>query len=172
MAAMINPPLPFNKTLDDLNPDLAFSYELAEQFVERKVPLSLEDTELEFTEVQVGYTKRPAWFPYVSIHTADTDLSIETLGRGANLGARSLATEFAVLIRDEASDEQLGRARLTDLKYDLMRILGKMAGGGKTYRYLEIDKVELIGITPEDIEESPSWSFSGQVLALGRVHFN
>lgn len=171
MAAVINPPMPFNKSLDDLNPDLAFSYELAEKFVDRTVPLSLEDTDLSYTEIQVGYTKRPAWFPYVSIHTADTDMSIETLGRGADLAARSLATDFAILIRDEASDEQLGRARLTDLKYDLMRVLGKMAGGGKTFRHLEIEKVELIGITPEDIEEAPSWAFSGQVLALGRVHF-
>lgn len=171
MSAIINPPLPFSKTLDDLNPDLAFSYELAEQFVDRTVPLSLEDRELGFYEIQVGYTKRPAFFPYVSIHTADTDMSIQTLGRGADLVARSLATDFAILIRDEGSDEQLGRARLTDLKYDLMRVLGKMASGGKTFRHLEIEKVELIGITPEDVEESQSWGFSGQVLAMGRVHF-
>jgi len=170
--AEINPPLPLGKTLDDLNPDLAFSYELAEQFVDREVELSLENEPLRFSEIQVGYTKRPSWFPYVSIHTADTDLTIERLGLGANLRARSLATDFAILIRDEASDEQLGRARLTDLKYDLMRVLGRMSGGGRTYRHLEIQKVELIGITPEDVEESPTWGFTGQVLALGRVHFD
>lgn len=166
----INPPLPDGKTLDDLNPDLAFSYELAEEFIGREIEMSLETNPVSYLEVQIGYTKRPAWFPYVSIHTADTDMNIDKMGHGASLRARSLATDFAVLIRDESSDEQLGRARLTDLKYDLMRILGKMAGGGKTYKYIEIHKVELIGITPDDVEESVPWGYSGQVLALGRFY--
>lgn len=167
----INPPLQPGQVLRDLNPSLAFSYELAQRFEKREVPLSLQKTPISFQEVQVGFTKRPAWFPYVSIHTADIDFSIKQLGRGADQGARKLHTEFAVLIRDESSDEQLGRARLTDLQWDLVSLLGEAAGGGETYRYLDIEKIELIGITPDDVEENVAWGYSGQVLALGTVWF-
>ena len=168
----IVPPLPPGATLDDLNPDLAFSYELARAFDGRSIGLSLEKDAVSYKEVQIGFTKRPAWFPYVSIHTADTDMSVNTSGAGTHgLRARKLESEFAVLVRDEHPSAQLGRARLTDFKYDVIQTLAKLAGGGDTYRTIPVSKVEMLGITPDDVTENVSWGFMGQVLALGTVSF-
>lgn len=168
----VQPPLPPGASLGDLNPDLAFSYEIARLFESRSVTTSLTGEQVEYQEVQVGYTKRPAWFPFVSIHTADTDIGVTMSGAGSHgLRARRLDTEFALVIRDESPDAAHGRARLSDLKYDVIHLLASVAGGGETFRTLRIDKVEMVGITPEDVTEPVPWGFLGQVLAFGTVSF-
>lgn len=169
---LINPELAPGQTLDQVNPDLAFSYELARKFQDRQVNLSLEENPITYTEVQIGYIKRPAWFPYVSIHTSDSPMTITHMGQGAGMRARQLSSEFGLIVRDESGDEQLGRARLTDLKWDVIQLLAGMAGGGETYRYLDIDRIEMVGITPEETTEPVPWAHSGQVLALGTVFFD
>lgn len=163
--------LPFGVSLDDLNPDLAFAHELASFFREREISFSMGGSAA-YSEIQVGYTKRPAFFPFMSVQTADTEFPITTSGAGGGKRARTLETEFLVCIRYESSDPEEGFARLTDLKWDAVNTLMRRTEGGRTYRYLDVTRAELLGMSEENPESNSDWAgYAGQVLIIGTVRF-
>ncbi|GAA5500461.1 hypothetical protein Dxin01_00182 [Deinococcus xinjiangensis] len=171
----IDPPLPAGQTIDQVNPDLAFCYELAEHFRDRKIALSLEDHQLDYLGVDIGFTRRPDYFPYVSIQTADADFSVKTLGRGAGEVARNKGTEFALIVVYEDADQQLGYARLTDIKWNIRELMIQLSGGGHSFRYLDVQKIEMMGLTKQEAEneitENAPWGYRGQVIVFGSVEF-
>lgn len=144
--------------------------ELAALFQDRQVQFS-DDSSAAYAEIQVGYQKQPAWYPFLSLHSVNTKFPVIRSGQGMGLGSRKVTTDFLLSIRYESSDPDEGFARLTDLKWDAITTLTQHTTG-LTYRYLDIDEAETLVITPEDPDKNLDWGFMGQVLLSGHCMFS
>lgn len=168
---MINwPTLPAGVAVDDLNPDLAALHELAQRFVNREVKFSYGGSTT-YQEVQVGYVRRPAWYPSVSLVTADSDFSLESTGNSAGMRARRAQSEVLISVQYEDPDTEQGFARLSDLKWDLAQLAAQASGGGAYYKYLRFGEIESVELVPEDPETDLAWGFRALVMLPGTLYF-
>lgn len=162
--------LPYGVSEANLNPDLAALHEIGALLKDRVITYSYGGTDT-FKEVQVGFVRRPAWFPAISLVTGDSDFGLRSSGSGAGLRARNAQSDFLLSIQYEDADTEQGFARMSDLKWDLGEFLARISGAGKFYHHLTFSEIESAELVPEDPEVDLSWGFRGLVMAAGTIHF-
>lgn len=151
------------------NRDLPFLEELKGILTAETFQYS-DGTEGEFAEVQIGIQKRPAWFPFLSLHTSETDFAVQSSGKGAGMRARRKQSDIVIEIMHQCADPEEGQARLLDLKWLLVELLAEHTDG-QTYRFMDIGRADHMLITNENPTEDLPWGFQGQIVLTGTVEF-
>lgn len=153
------------------NPDVLLAEYLAGLFREHQISYSNGETG-RFAEIEVGFQKQPAFFPYLSVHTGRTDFPVSSMGQGSGAASRDLSTEFVLAIRLEHFSPEQGYRELTDLKWSALSLItehSSATGSDVPYRYLKLSAAELTYVTPEEVDAPLDWGFAGMVLIAGKA---
>ena len=114
-------------------------------------------------QVDQGFVSKPTHNPYVSVQAVGSRAPIVRLGQGAGVRARDFEIDLLITIEYEDPNAEQGSARVSQLKWDVFRLLAQNASNFPGFELADFDEAILQSYNNDD-GDFQDWGYIAQVI--------